>query len=413
MKPLLLAATFTYNSMVLPKREFGRWLRHELTCCGPVYVKFGQFVASRRDFFPYHITKELANLHDNVDPMAFEDIIHVLQQENVTCLENMNPQPISVASIGQVHTATIKDVRVCVKIQKPQVDEQIEDDLSALTTTLGVAFTLFPNSRKLSDMCDLLSQCTQTLERELDYTTEANNLSEMREYMRECDIIVPRVVRSKSTSRVLIMEYIDANKLATCQEGERVARTLSKGVAVVAIKYGYIHGDLHQGNIGFIGDKVVLYDCGSVIRIDKTIVRELCSALIVRDVDIIVSTLVGNNLVALDVSNKELALDKLRAFVTHVTTYTQHLNIQTLIRDISDDRFLNSGPMMFRTNADLLVLSRTFGLLEGSCKQLYPQFTYDQVFLDVVTQADVMVLIDPRAIFRRGLYDVYSIVKIP
>ena len=325
----------------------------------------------------------------------------------------MNPQPISVASIGQVHTATIQDVRVCVKIQKPQVDEQIEDDLSALTTTLGVAFTLFPNSRKLSDMCDLLSQCTQTLERELDYTTEANNLSEMREYMRECDIIVPRVVRSKSTSRVLIMEYIDANKLATCQEGERVARTLSKGVAVVAIKYGYIHGDLHQGNIGFIGDKVVLYDCGSVIRIDKTIVRELCSALIVRDVDIIVSTLVGNNLVALDVSNKELALDKLRAFVTHVTTYTQHLNIQTLIRDISDDRFLNSGPMMFRTNADLLVLSRTFGLLEGSCKQLYPQFTYDQVFLDVVTQADVMVLIDPRAIFRRGLYDVYSIVKIP
>lgn len=417
LKPVILVTKYVHRCALYPKPEVARWLRHELVKYGPVYVKVGQFVAARKDYFPKHLTRELRNLQDNVDPLEYNDVQDVLREEQVLLHDiDVDPVPLSVASLGQVHLATLRGTgpnnkmktKVCVKIQKPHVTQQIEEDLRALTWTFQVAARILPNNRSVADVCEILDQCNVALLHELDYTREKVNLMKMRKHMQEYGILVPRVVPSLSTPRVLVMEYIPSSKISA-HANEQAARQLARGVALVAIKHGLVHGDLHQGNIGVRDGSAVLYDLGSVIEIDKNVVRKLFACVVTRNSQKVVNVLVDEDLVEVDPHFEQMGMYKLNRFVAHVVRYTEHLNVQTLIADISNDTFLQKGPMHFKANSELLLLSRTFGLLEGSCKEMYPDFNYDQVFLDVLTDAQVFLLMDHTAIWERGMDDLFMI----
>ena len=84
-KPAVLGVNYVRKTWTEPKRQVARWLRQELVNYGPVYVKVGQFIAARKDFFPEHLTQELKNLHDNVEPLEYDDIMKVIKDESLNC----------------------------------------------------------------------------------------------------------------------------------------------------------------------------------------------------------------------------------------------------------------------------------------------------------------------------------------
>lgn len=412
-KPAVLGVNYVRKTWTEPKRQVARWLRQELVNYGPVYVKVGQFIAARKDFFPEHLTQELKNLHDNVEPLEYDDIMKVIKDESLDCFADVHHDALSVASIGQVHLATLKqgNTQVVLKIRKPNVKMQIENDLNALNLSFKTACWMFPSNRMLADTYDIINQCETTLLSELDFSQEAKNMVELRKCMQEYNVRIPRIVRSACSSKVLTMEYIPSQKIGeVSQDQEHLARMLSKAVAIVAIKHGMIHGDLHQGNIGIRDGGIVLYDCGSVLRPPIKVLRELFAALILKDVDLLLQVLVENKFVYVE---NEIGNHKLYRLLTYIVAYTEHLKLDKLLTDISLDDYLNTGGMYFRSDSELLLMSRTAGLLEGSCKELFPQFTYDQVFIDVLREPEVLQLVDRGAILRRGMIDVMSYVSPP
>lgn len=414
LKPAVLGSEYLRRSMVHPKPTVARWLRHKLVDYGPVYVKVGQFVGSRKDFFPEYITKELKNLQDNVSPILFEDIVQYVDTSRFATFES---DPLSVASIAQVHRATLAPTgaQVVVKIKKPDVDSQVTEDIQSLKMTLSLISMCMPSNRSLSDMYDIICQCETTFVNELDYRKEAENLLEMRRYMSEHDVVVPRVVRGLSSTDVLVMEYIRSDRVSrNLENGEEFARAVSRAVAIVAIKHGVIHGDLHQGNMGVMADKrVALYDFGTVLRLDKKVIRDLFSALVVKDVEGIKKILIETGYVEIDPTFVDMGEAKLETLLAYIVEYTDHLDIRKLIARISSDAFLADGAPHFRTNAELFLLSRTVALLEGSCKEVYPGYSYNQVILDVLSQSDVMYLINHRSLFQRGVSDIGGVFGMP
>ncbi|HJR07451.1 MAG TPA: AarF/UbiB family protein [Pyrinomonadaceae bacterium] len=255
-------------------------LAADLERLGPTFIKLGQLLSTRADILPPPYLEALARLQDKVEPFSFADVERIVEDDLGVRLSKafnrFDSVPMASASLGQVHRAEMRDGReVVVKIQRPDIREQIVQDTEALTE-LATFLDSHTGMGKRYDFAQMLAEFRKSLLRELDYRDEAGHLIEFAQNLRDFDlIIIPQPVQDFTTSRVLTMDYIHGKKITALHpirrleiNGARLAEQLFRAYLQQILVDGVFHADPHPGNVFLTEDeRVALLDLGMVSRI--------------------------------------------------------------------------------------------------------------------------------------------------
>ena len=269
-----------HNGHAVPKpvsSPEAKELANDLEKMGPVFIKIGQLLSTRPDLLPVPYTEALARLQDKVAPFPFEEVEKIVNNELGMRLSrafsSFDPIPISAASLGQVHHATMRDGRpVAVKVQRPGIREKMMDDLDSLQE-IAEFFDHHTQMGKRYEFEKMLAEFRKTLLHELDYRLESQNLRTLGANLAEFKrIIVPQPIEDYTTSRVLTMEYIGGHKITILSplakmeiDGSELAEELFKAYLKQILVDGFFHAAPHPGNILLTDDSsIALIDLGMV-----------------------------------------------------------------------------------------------------------------------------------------------------
>jgi ubiquinone biosynthesis protein len=252
-------------------------LADDLEAMGPTYIKLGQVLAGRPDLLPDVYLKALTRLQDNVKPFPFSEVEHIVMSELGVRISKafsyFEPEPLAAASIGQVHAAALRDGRpVVVKVQRPDIRRQIAEDfevLAEIATFLDAHTGVGHRYRFVR----VLEEIRVTVQQELDYEREAQNLIMVGENLKGFELIqIPQPVIDYSTRSVLTMERVDGRKITALTplhrldlEGAALAESLFQAYLKQVLVDGLFHADPHPGNVFVTSDgRVALLDLGMV-----------------------------------------------------------------------------------------------------------------------------------------------------
>ena len=239
----------------------GARLRMALEKLGPIFVKFGQVLSTRRDLLPEDISDELARLQDRVPPFPAAQARALVEQAFGRRVEDIfssfEAEPVASASIAQVHFATLKSGReVAVKVLRPGMKEVIDDDLALLHTLARWVERLFADGKRLKPR-EVVAEFDVYLHDELDLVREAANAAQLRRNMAGLNLVmIPEMVWDYCTSGVIVMERmhgVQISQLARLREaGVDIKKLARDGVTIFftqVFRDGFFHADMHPGNI--------------------------------------------------------------------------------------------------------------------------------------------------------------------
>ena len=239
----------------------GERIRRALEDLGPVFVKFGQMLSTRRDLLPPDIADELAKLQDQVPPFPGQEARRIVEKalgKPVTELfQEFNETPLASASIAQVHTARLKDERaVVVKVLRPDVERVIRGDLELLYLIAGLAERYWHESRRLRPR-EVVAEYEKTILDELDLIREAANAAQLKRNFEGSKLLyVPEVHWPLTRRNVMVMERIRgipvSDVAALRARGTDMLRLAESGVEIFftqVFKHNFFHADMHPGNI--------------------------------------------------------------------------------------------------------------------------------------------------------------------
>lgn len=242
-------------------RSRGARLRLALQELGPIFVKFGQILSTRRDLVPPDLVDELSLLQDRVAPFDGDDARRIVEQALGQSIDaafaRFDTEPLASASIAQVHAATLHDGReVVVKVLRPRIEAQIDADVALLKSAAAVVERTHPRADKIRPR-EIVAEIESTLAAELDLQREGANASVMRRFWAGSDdLYVPEVIWSHTCERVLVMERvrgIPSDDVAALDAAGIDRKALAaKGVRVFytqVFRDNFFHADAHAGNI--------------------------------------------------------------------------------------------------------------------------------------------------------------------
>lgn len=264
----------------------GERLRLALQELGPIFVKFGQILSTRRDLLPADIAEQLALLQDQVAPFdgdtARAIVEHALGEPVARVFARFDTTPLASASIAQVHAARLRNGRdVVVKVLRPGIEKQIGADIALLKSLAALVDRTHPNADKIRPQA-VVAEIETTLAAELDLQREGANASVMRRLWADSqDLYVPEVIWSHTAERVLTMERVSgipSDDIAALDAAGIDRRVLAeKGVRVFytqVFRYNFFHADAHAGNIWVDDDPARRHDPRFVV-LDFGIVGQL------------------------------------------------------------------------------------------------------------------------------------------
>ena len=252
-------------------------LADDLEAMGPTYVKVGQVLASRPDLLPEPYLKALARLQDNVKPFAYADVEAIVSAELGVRISKafatFDTAPVAAASLGQVHCATLRDGRpVAVKVQRPEITAQIAEDFEVLAQ-IAEFFDNHTDVGRRYRFQVMLEEMRITIQQELNYEREAQNLVAVGRNLAEFELIrVPQPIADYSTRRVLTMEHVEGRKITALGplanlelKGAALAEELFRAYLKQVLVDGLFHADPHPGNVFVTSDgRIALLDLGMV-----------------------------------------------------------------------------------------------------------------------------------------------------
>jgi ubiquinone biosynthesis protein len=264
----------------------GARLRLALQELGPIFVKFGQILSTRRDLMPPDIAAELALLQDRVAPFDGETARRIVEealgQDTREAFEHFDTVPLASASIAQVHAARLPGGReVVVKVLRPDIEKHIAGDIALLNSVATLVERAHPNADKIRPR-EVVREVETTLAAELDLQREGANASVIRRFWKDSpDLYVPEVIWSHTAERVLTLERVygipsDDVEALDAAGIDRKALA-AKGVRVFytqVFRDNFFHADAHAGNIWVDSDPARKAD-PRFIAIDFGIVGQL------------------------------------------------------------------------------------------------------------------------------------------
>jgi predicted unusual protein kinase regulating ubiquinone biosynthesis (AarF/ABC1/UbiB family) len=268
-------------------------LADDLEAMGPTYVKLGQILASRPDLLPEPYTRALARLQDKVKPFPYEEVEQIVATELGTriskAFSRFDPTPIAAASLGQVHSAALRDGReVVVKVQRPNIAKQITEDFEVLAQ-IAEFLEAHTEMGKKHRFGETLEEFHITIQHELDYEREAQNQVTLGKNLEEFELIqVPQPVLDYTTRRVLTMDYVRGRKITKLSpiarldiDGCVLAEELFRAYLRQVLVDGIFHADPHPGNVFLTDDgRVALLDLGMVGHTTPAMQQNLLKVLI-------------------------------------------------------------------------------------------------------------------------------------
>ena len=292
----LIGAVLFWRSLKAPRAVR---LRQALEALGPIFVKFGQILSTRRDLLPPDIADELAKLQDQVPPFPAERAIATLTRVYGRPVEQVfrefGREPMASASVAQVHIARLPDgTEVAVKVLRPGIAAVIAGDLALLHAGAALIEWLWADGKRLRPH-EVVDEFAKHLEVELDLLREASNASQLRRNFEGSPLLlVPQVYWDYCTSEVMVMERMHGTPVsqvaALRAQGVDLPRLSRAGVEICftqIFRDGYFHADMHPGNILVTPDgRYVALDfgiMGTLTELDKNYLAQNFLAFFRRD----------------------------------------------------------------------------------------------------------------------------------
>jgi ubiquinone biosynthesis protein len=239
----------------------GERLRLALEELGPIFIKFGQALSTRRDLLPADIADELAKLQDRVPPFDGKVAVAAIEKAFGTKLEDIfgsfEAAPLAAASIAQVHAARLKTgEEVVVKVLRPGMHEIIDLDLEVLDALAILANEYWSEARRLRPI-EVVREYRKTILDELDLMREAANAAQLkRNFAGSSQLYVPEVYWDHCRVNVMVMERIHGIIISKMDElrarGANFAKLAENGVEIFftqVFRHNFFHADMHPGNI--------------------------------------------------------------------------------------------------------------------------------------------------------------------
>jgi ubiquinone biosynthesis protein len=257
LRPSVRALTF-WRDLSAPRAQRLRLALQEL---GPIFVKFGQMLSTRRDLLPTDIADELAGLQDRVPPFPSEQVIATLQRVYGKPVDSVfrtfDRTPVASASVAQVHLATLPDgTPAAVKVLRPNIANTIEKDLALMQAGALMVEKLWSDGKRLKPR-EVVAEFDRTIHDELDLAREAANCSQLRRNFRHSPLLlVPEVFWDWCNSEVMVMEQMEGIPISHVDKLVEQAIDLPQlaraGVEIFftqVFRDGFFHADMHPGNI--------------------------------------------------------------------------------------------------------------------------------------------------------------------
>lgn len=369
----------------------GRRLRLALEALGPVYIKFGQMLSTRRDLLSPDIAQELAVLQDKVPPFDSKQAQAIIKEslglEKLSDLfDDFDPTPLASASVAQVHTATLRaeNKEVVIKVLRPNIKQTIEADVDLLTSVAGIVQRWLPDGKRLRPV-EVVKEYRRTILDELDLLREAaNGIQIKRNFEGSHSLYAPHFYSDYCTRQVIVLERIygipvsDMDALRA--QGTNFKLLAERGVEVFfaqVFRDSFFHADMHPGNI-FVSrehpedPKYICIDFGIVGTLNKEDKRYLAENFIAffnRDYRKVAELHVDSGWVPADINIDD--------FEMGIRTVCEPI-FQKPLAEIS---FGNVLLQLFNTarrfdmevQPQLVLLQKTLLYIEGLGRQLYPQ----------------------------------------
>ena len=272
---------------------------------GVLMIKLGQFLSSRADLLPERALAVLSSLQDEVPPAPFSHVVSVIETELGKPVEQLfsvlERKATAAASLGQVHKAVLASTgeEVAVKVQRPNIDQLVNMDLSTIKFVIWV-INRFVNTSEFIDLMGFYREFKRTIYEEIDYVTEAANATRFKEIFKDQPgIYIPRVYDQYTSRRVLVLEWVNGIKVndytaleAAAIDRFEVAKRTVEAYFYQFFEVGFFHADPHPGNI-FVqqgtpesGPIIAFVDFGMVGTLTRSIrkaLKDLFLGFLARD----------------------------------------------------------------------------------------------------------------------------------
>ena len=409
------------------EREFGEKLRNLFENLGPVFVKFGQLLSTRRDIFSENIISELEKLQDDVKEEDFENIKEVFYKEFskdiYDVFDEFEKKPLASGSIAQTHLATIKvgsiDRKVVVKVQRKDLDKRVKEDLIIMKDLYKKLESKLDGIESFN-FGEIIEEFSLSLNKEIDFEVEKNNIKKYRKLnVKENDLLSPDVYDSYSSKKVLTLEYIEGKSIRSVFEKKSnkrkdMAQKIIEAYVNQMFTYGYFHADPHPGNIFVDKDlNIYLLDFGIVGNLSENYRYQIMKIFLgasFGEVKLITDAIIGMGLLEFD--SKKIGDFEKRIQRLLDKYMVMSLN-QMKLADLITDFYTLLVDYSIKIPSELTSFAKTVLILEGLIEKL----VYKESFLELalpIAKSMIFKIFSPDIVVNRlrpKMYDTYSLIK--
>ncbi|QCS41289.1 AarF/ABC1/UbiB kinase family protein [Natrinema versiforme] len=395
-------------------------LLESLLTLGPTFIKLGQLLSTRPDVLPPAYIDVLASLQDDVPPAPWPGAKRVLEAELGPVDERFaefDTEPISGASLGQVYRARLdpdaetgdgdgvegdaaatpidgeRSRDVAVKVRRPDIEALVRADLRVIKWSLPILLYFVDDARSFS-LENLAEEFSKTIREEMDYEREAEMLAEIRgNFAGDDRFLIPDVIESHSSPRVLTMEYVEGTKINDVEALERkgidrttIAENLERSYLQMIMDDGVFHADPHPGNLAVTDDeRIVFYDFGMSGRVDPFVQEKIVDFYIAvanQDIDGILDALVEIGTLSPDADRGVMAEVMEIAIQDARGEDVEQYRVNQIVGQIEDSIY----EFPLRLPKNLALVLRVATVVEGVCVTLDEDFDFISVATDYLTE---------------------------
>ncbi len=388
---------------------------------GPVFIKFGQILSTRRDIFSDNIINELEKLQDDVKEEDFSYIKETIEEEFAKDLEDIFVEfdrfALATGSIAQTHLAYIRTddsvKKVVVKVRRKNIEKRVSEDL----TIIRDLYRKYQNKLNFIESFDLgevLEEFGKTLRKEIDFKNEKENILKYREdNQRSSDLSSPDVYENYCGKSVLTIEYINGKTIRSSYDKDpdtrkSLAKKIIKAYTNQMFSYGFFHADPHPGNI-FVDsdDNLYLIDFGIVSTLSENYRYQIIKIFLgasLNEVSLVTDAIIGMGLLAFD--SKKIPIFERR--IQKLLDKYMAMNISQLkLVELIEDFYKLLVDFSIKIPSELTNFGKTVLTVEGLIEKLVPEESFIALAIPLARPM-ALKLLSPDIVSNKILKNTYN-----